>query len=450
MGDFFGLNLALTALYAQRRGLETTGQNIANVNTEGYSRQRVRMIAAAGPVVPAFHSRTDGATGGGVLVDGVDRLRDQFLEARALQEHANENALEQSQLVYNRLELLFSEPSDTGLGALFAEFWNSWDDVANRPDDPAARGQVIERATTLAAGLNQAASQLDTLADDAHTQLQAVVAEANGVAGSIAKLNVAIRTASTAGLSPTDLLDQRDMLVSRLSNLVGVTTKIHDDQTVDVYVGSMAIVRGPVPARLEAVVSPTPAYVRWAEGGQKADISTGRAGGLLEAANVVLPHYKNELQLAVNTLRDDVNTEYMTGIVGGEPFFTNAPDGTLRVNPLIVADPSTLVTGDPGNGPLDGGRAARIAGLVGPDNAYRALIVQVGVDAQTNNRRVDIQKVISEEVDAAREAASGVNLDEEMANMVAYQHAYNAAARFLTAIDEALDTLVNGTGRVGT
>ena len=449
MGDFFGLNLALTALHAQRRGLETTGQNIANVNTEGYSRQRVDLVGVASNVSASFHTRTDNASGGGVLVSGIDRLRDQFLETRALQEHANEHRLSEQQLVHNRLELLFSEPSDTGLGALFAEFWNSWDDLANRPDDPAARGQVIERATTLASGLNQAAEHLQTLAADAATQLQAVVSEANGLATSIAQLNHSIRTATTAGLSPTDLLDQRDLLVAKLSNLVGVTTRIHEDQTVDVYIGSMTMVRATVASPIEAVTTSSPAFIRFQDGGQRADVTSGKSGGLLDTINTILPKYTAELQTVTDTLRDDVNTEYMSGIVGAEAFFTNAPDGSLVVNPLIVADPTTLVTGDPGNGPLDGSRAGRIAGLVGPDNAYRRLIVTVGVDAQTVNRRVDIQKVVSDEVDAARESASGVNLDEEMANMVAYQHAYNAAARFLTAIDEALDTLVNGTGRVG-
>jgi flagellar hook-associated protein 1 len=449
VGDFFGLNLALTALYAQRRGLDTTGQNIANVNTEGYSRQRVNMTAIAGATVPAFHTRTSGMTGGGVVVSGVDRLRDQFLEARGLQEHAAQEQLTENQVVFGRLELLFAEPSDTGLGALFADFWNGWHDVANRPDDPAARTQLIERATTLATGLNNAATELETLRTDAGTQLGTVVAEANGMATSIAQLNLAIRNATTAGLSPTDLLDQRDLLVTKLSELVGVTTRVHEDQTVDVYVGAMAIVRGGDSADLTVDMLASPATLRWAAGGQKADVDSGKAGGLLDAINTVLPRYLAEIQTVTDTLRDDVNTAYKAGIVGGDDFFVNLPNGSLAVNPTIAADPSTLVTGDPGGGALDGSRASRIAALSGPDNAYRRLIVTVGVDAQTANRRVDIQQVITDQVDAARESASGVNLDEEMANMVAYQHAYNAAARFMTAIDEALNTLVNSTGIVG-
>jgi flagellar hook-associated protein 1 FlgK len=85
----------------------------------------------------------------------------------------------------------------------------------------------------------------------------------------------------------------------------------------------------------------------------------------------------------------------------------------------------------------------------GPDELYRGLIVELGVEAQTANRRVDIQSEITRQVDAARDSEAGVNLDEEMTSMLAYQRAYEGAARFVTAVDQMLDTLINRTGLVG-
>src|SRR5690606_21987542 len=109
---FFGLRVALSSLYAQRRGLEITGHNIANANTEGYSRQRVGLESAGGQTVPAIHSQWAGA-GAGVTVRGVDRLRDQFLESRALVEHGVDAGLRQSQQVMARAELVFAEPGES-------------------------------------------------------------------------------------------------------------------------------------------------------------------------------------------------------------------------------------------------------------------------------------------------------------------------------------------------
>ena len=106
-----------------------------------------------------------------------------------------------------------------------------------------------------------------------------------------------------------------------------------------------------------------------------------------------------------------------------------------------------------GSGDAGGGNALRLAGLNstdgGPDRVYRALVVQLGVEAQTANRRVEIQSSILTQADAAREADSGVNMDEEMTNMLAYQRAYEGAARFMTSVDQLLDTLINRTGLVG-
>jgi flagellar hook-associated protein 1 FlgK len=449
VGDFFGLNLALTALYAQRRGLDVTGQNIANVNTEGYSRQRVSLSAITGASTPAFFARVSG-TGGGVKIDGIDRLRDQFLELRGYQEHASQQSLAVTKDTLAKIELVFGEPSDTALSASFADFWGGWADLANHPNDPATRSALVEKGTTLAAGLNDATRQVNALGADALSKLKSVVAEANATAQSIAHLNDAIRNATVSGNPASDLLDQRDLLVSKLSNLVGVTTRPHDDGTVDVFVGSMAMVRDVHSTNLAVDTSGPTVAIDWASAGIPADISSAEAGGLLGVVNGTVPQYLARIKSVSDQLRDDVNAAYTAGVTPpATPFFTNATDGSLVVNPTIVADPSTIIAGAAGAGPLDGNRALQISTLAGPDQAYQTLIVSLGIDAQTTNRRADIQDAVTRQVDAAREATSGVNLDEEMANMVAYQHAYDAAARFMTAIDQTLDTLIHGTGLVG-
>jgi flagellar hook-associated protein 1 FlgK len=161
VSTFSGLNAATTALWAQRRALDVTGQNIANVNTDGYSRQRADLQAMGGSVVPAFYSTSPGI-GQGVTVDDVIRIRDAFLEGRGQTEHANSARLTAESEALELVEQAFREPGDTGIQSLLSDLWSGWQDVANKPEDLAARGQVLERLDTLVGGLHFSQASLDS------------------------------------------------------------------------------------------------------------------------------------------------------------------------------------------------------------------------------------------------------------------------------------------------
>jgi len=297
VSDFNGLRIALSSLYAQRKALQVTGQNIANVNTEGYSRQRVELIADSGPSTPAGESRYAGP-GMGVLTGDTTRLRDQFLELRGYQEHAIDAGLKESQSVLSRVELAFDEPSDDGISKLITSFLAAFDDVANNPDDLAARAQLVEQGKTLAAGFTQLDSALTTQRSSAITELTSVIAEVNVAAARIAELNQNITTATLNGFSPNELMDQRDLLIAQMAEQVGVTVRPSDDGHVDVFVGGTAIVRGTRAVPLQVEVGTDPAQtvrVTWASDSYPAGV-TGKAGGLLSGVNDVIPRYRDGLR----------------------------------------------------------------------------------------------------------------------------------------------------------
>jgi flagellar hook-associated protein FlgK len=454
VSDFNGLRVALSSLYAQRKAMQVTGQNIANVNTEGYSRQRVEMIADSGPSTPAGESRYSGP-GMGVLTGDTTRLRDQFLELRAYQEHAVDAGLKESQSVLARIELAFDEPSDQGMSKLISGFLAAFDDVANNPDDPAARAQLVEQGKTLAAGFSQLDTALAMQRQSSITELDSVVAEVNIAAARIAELNQNITTALNNGFSPNELMDQRDLLVSQMAEQVGVTVRPGDGGHLDVFVGGTAIVRGTRAIPLQVEVGTDPAQtvrVTWASDSYPAGVA-GKAGGLLTAVNEVIPRYRDGLSAVAQQLSDDVNAVHRTGYAldgsTNRDFFVAAPGGGIQVNAAIVADPRLVAAAASAGATRDGSVAQQIAELTGVGDRYNRMVVDLGVETQAINRRVDVQAAIVQHVDAARESTAGVNLDEEMAAMLQYQHAYDAAARFLTAVDQMLDTLINQTGLVG-
>lgn len=458
MSNFSGLNIGLSSLYAQQRGLQVTGHNIANANTDGYSRQRVDLSANHGPVSPAVHSRWSGA-GNGVTVDGTDRVRDEFLEGRALVEHGRDAALRAVNGVLREVETTFAEPGDIGLQSQMSDFFNGWDDVANNPDDLAARTQLLERAETLATGLNRAAAGLTGLRDVSVQQLDALTEEVNATATRVAELNQAVSVATRSGLSPNDLADQRDRLVSQLADLVGATRQVDQDGMVTVLVAGRPLVSGPDTLELE-LSGTDPAQLTWVADGVTASIVGGQVGGLLSSVNEILPRHAARLDEIAAALADTVNTVHVDGVDqagnAGQPLFVSA-SGPLSATSIRVglSDPTQLAAAETGSpaGSRNGANAMRLAELAGAtgssDTLYRAYIVDLGVEVQTSRRRVDIQAQMTAQVDAAREAVSGVNLDEEMTNMITFQRAYEAAARFVTSVDQMLDTLINRTGLVG-
>src|SRR5690348_18071559 len=160
MGTEFGtIGSALSALQAERKALEVTGQNIANSSTAGYTRQRAVFQAVGGSVIPAMYSKSDGV-GAGVNLSDVQRLQDAFLEQRANTENGTLSNLSTAQGTLSNIENSFGEPGDGGLQALLSSYWNGWDDVANHPDDASARTALIGTAQSLASGLNVAAGSL--------------------------------------------------------------------------------------------------------------------------------------------------------------------------------------------------------------------------------------------------------------------------------------------------
>jgi flagellar hook-associated protein 1 FlgK len=562
VSDFSGLRLALTSLEAQRRGLEVAAQNVANANTDGYSRQRIDLVSLGAPAVPALWSKFNG-DGEGVKVDAVTRFRDAFMEIRAALEHGAMGNLDVGATTMNNIQQLFNEPSDSGVAQQLSDLWSSFADVANHPEDLAARTQLLERASTVATSINGVSADLKQMQINLKTEVSATIDDINSKAQQIAALNKAIKANSIAGLSVNDLEDQRDLLANQLAEASGATLQQGQYGQVNVYLAGNALVQDDTSTDLKLDTSGSPVVVRWANTNAQAVITSGKAGGQLNAINSTIPTYLGYLNNVATTLRDEVNSMHgqmsgtlavgnqdqsvntdmmfdisidgspfatadVTGAdwsgaggaaalqtamqsaldsavgagnatatvtggngtdlhisisgaaghsiqvratagnsgfltllgntavgldgIGGRQFFTGTDAATLAVSSDVAGNPSAVAASIASKGALDSSNALNLADLgsaqSGADSTYRQLIVQLGVDTQNATSRDTIQQKSTASLDQSRLAQSGVNIDEEMTNMVEFQHAYDAAARFMTAIDSMLDTLINHTGLV--
>jgi flagellar hook-associated protein 1 FlgK len=470
---FGGLNTALTSLYAQKRGLDVTGQNIANSSTEGYTRQRVRLAANQGGLNPGVYSTVD-ATGNGVRIAGVDRSRSEYLEERGRSEHGNAAYLTNQTAAYNSIEDVFAEPSDTALQARLHDMWDAWNDVANNWQDPSTRTALIERSVTVATTLNDAHASLSNQFQAGANQLSTYVDQVNTLAGTVATMNNKIVVAQQAGLQPNELMDQRDQAIMQLSELSGATTVQQPNGAINVYIGNGPVVSGFTARAIKAVgpttldgMSPTSqAGLQWTDTGTSV-VAGGTMGSMVDTMNTIIPNISGQLDAVAQKLADTVNGRHETGYsmdgTTGEPFFTVDADGHTDAKTIKVAvtDPAKVafssynpVSADPTvPGTVNHDVADALTDLGnsgnGPDQVYQQMIGQLGVASQASARRTDIQNSVRDQVDTDRGAESGVNLDEEMTNLLTYQRGYEAASRVLTTVDSMLDQLINRTGLVG-
>ena len=475
MSTFSGLNTAGTALWAAQRAMDVTGQNVANANTDGYSRQRVDLQSVAAGAVPAMWS-TGQQVGQGVNADQVTRIRDAFLQVQAQGSHSSVASLTVQDGTLTAVQQAFQEPGSNGIQAQLSSFWAGFGDIANHPADSGARSQLLERAQTLAAGIRSTNGSLDQQWGQTRDSLQALLTDANATAASIAGLNQEIKAATQTGLSTNELADKRDQLIMKLSEQIGASSVDMGDGTLNVVVGGTTLVAGGTALGMELTgpndsrgTASAPLVIQTRPGGTPLRVG-GTADGDLTSMTSIIPGYQKQLDGIAQQLATQVNAAHQTGYdqdgnAGGK-FFTDGAGGGTAVTAanLTVALTSTrqvaAATVDPASagGTLqpDGTWSAvssdsnladtlfqqRLLGT-GADATYNSMITGLGVQATATSTTLSAQSVISTNVDAAVESTSGVNLDEEMTNMLQFQHGYAAAGKLVSTINQMLDDLMN-------
>lgn len=478
MSTFSGLGTALSSLIAQRQALEVSGQNIANANTVGYTRQRAAMASLPAATVPSMFSTSNGV-GIGTAVTGIDRLGDAFLDARVRNETSGASRLAAVATEYDTLETTIGEPSTTGFSKDLSSFWSAWSDVVNNPSSSSARAVVLERGKAVADRLGTMYQDVGTQWQQALTTTSALITEVNTTAANVADLNTRILAITNAGGSANELMDQRDLLVTSLSGLVGASVRTRDDGTVDVMVAGNALVSGSTanplalsgnsPASMIDAMEQdaAPVSIVWARSGNAAGVDGGRLAGLLTAlapadSGGVLTGAASSLNTVATTIATTVNAIHaegytVAGYAAGEKagdFFGFAAGRPAALGLTVeVTDPAGIGVAGGGAGALDTSVGKALAALAtdpkGADAAWSAFVVDLGVKSASAASRATVAETARSTAANAQLAQTSVDTDEETVNMLAFQRAYEGAARVLTAVDEMLDTLINRTGVVG-
>ena len=468
-GLYTALNGSVMALDAQRRAIDVAGRNLANVYNTNYARERV-IFGSRGTVVTA-----EGAQSLGIEALGVEQIRDTLLDRQVLREVSLSNSYDQQQQAYQRAQAGLgldlanagaATSSDTtsnsdGLGSALSNFFNAFQSLASRPTDTAQRQTLIQQATTLTDGFHLADSRLAQVQSDLNDQINTDVDSANQLLQQIADLNGQIGRVEIAQPgSATDLRDQRQADLEKLAAKLPVEVRdsgagqvqltLKDANGNDVVLVDHGTVQGTVAFDGTNISAGLPAT--------KVVLAAGSIEGALTARNGAVQDLRDNLNHLAQQLVTSVNTAYNPTATPGGDFFdaTCLTAGTIQLASALTVNTLKAGTGAAG----DNSVALAVAGMADQQftvasgaaidgtfaQCFAHSVSDLGQALATANTNVQDQTNIEQLVRTQRDSVSGVSLDEETADLVRYQRAYQASARVFSVVNDLLDTVVNKLG----
>lgn len=467
-GLFSSLNASVKALTAQSRAIEMAGKNLANVNNTSYARQRV-IFGDRGTV-----QTPDGAQSLGLEALGIQQLRDALLDRQVMREVALNSGYGMEQQILQRAQASLGQSvggaadastgssGGTGIGGALDDFFNAFQGLASRPTDTGERQTLLQKVDILTDRLRLADNRLAQTQADIDTQIQGDVSEANQILQAIADLNTQIGRAEIGHPgSAVDLRDQRQAKLEELSAKLPVEVRpgtngminvvLKDASNADVVLVNDNVVTGPVTFTGTGFTGGSPATAL--------AISSGSAATALATRDGAVQDVRDRLDALAHQLVVSVNAAYNPSATPGADFFdpTGITAGTINRLSGITAANLKAGTGAAGDNSIATAVAAigsQVFATSGGDfvngtisQFYNNTVSNLGQALSSANSRVDDQSNIEKIVRSQRDGVSGVSLDEEMADLVKYQRAFQASSRVFSVIDELLDNVVNSLGR---
>jgi flagellar hook-associated protein 1 FlgK len=439
------INNALSGLNAANVALIVTGQNVANAAVEGYSRQAARFETAGSPL-------------GGVSVVSVERIVDAFLNDDIWRTSSALGYYEAKQSYLGYIEEVVG--TDTlNFNDAITEISNAFSAAATTPDSTAFRQEIISTSESLLQDLAQMNGAIEGQLSKLSLEMTNLALTSSSVTSQIAEINDKITQAEAKGLPTSELKDNRERLVTELSDTIGIAITDRADGSIDISTLSGApLVIGSKAA--EVTVSGTTVTTDLAgQSFQLTDQVGGRFGGLISADTQVIQPTFESLNTLVKDLADDMNTALsegfdLNGDAGIALFDYNPvnPLGTITINPLITPDKIALVGGE-----FDGGGtwvavggsgdntniANIVASIADNGSGFTSLVGELAINSQQNQNSILTSTTLNESAILARDSRSGVNLDEEAASLMHFQQMYSANAKVITTADQMFNSLLN-------
>ncbi|MGZ6468837.1 MAG: flagellar hook-associated protein FlgK, partial [Bdellovibrionota bacterium] len=463
-------NIGKSGLMVTKQSLTTTSHNIANVNTEGFSRQNVEQTA--GPA----HGSGRLSFGSGALAKKVTRISDEFLEKRIQKEHKNFANMEEKDVYLQQTEQIFNESNNDGLNRLATRFFNEFRQLSTDPSNPAIRSAVRESSNQLSSDINRMDRELKEVSHNIDARLEGYVGEINSLAHEVRDLNLLIERSELDGGQAPDLHDKRDLALKKLGALTDISVESDNSGRVTVTMaGHAAIVVGENVTELSVVRTPADEVTGKKEGAvdvvlnqpvpEKMNryLKAGRLGGLLEVRDKDIGAAQDRINNIAYTMANEVNNLHRQGfgLDGGtnRDFFAPPVDkegaaAGLKISKDISENLDAIAAAKDPSGQSDNRMAIALSGIgdmkgiMGDKDSsilesYNSMVSELAVKTGATKRGLVFQKDVLSQLENVRESLVGVNLDEETANLIKFQHAYAASAKVMQVADQTLQEVLS-------
>lgn len=508
MSSFGSLSIGISGLLANRRGLETVSHNIANADNPAYTRQRVTSADSTYIYNGAYKKGTgvDVQTINQIRDEFIDiKIRNEVSDFSYNGERYN--IFTQVEAILNEKGQI-NDKVTGGLAKTMDDFWKQWDEVAKDPSNLTVRGVLKERAEGFVTTVRHMYKQLDDLQKNLNTRVVDLVDETNKIAREIADLNKKIVSAEASGISANDYKDNRNALIDRLAQVTDISVSEDSKGYVNVAIAGIHIVLEGSTKELEykQPLGGTLVDVHWSGETNPLvldkDIKSGELMAVLQARGSVdgntvtkegfievIPAMKEKLNELVGVIAIAINEQHKGGVTldgtpaknffeieGGGDLITYKKDNNgniiigsdgkpeidkININAsnieLNIKSLNDIAASGPGGGSGNSQNAEAILALrdkllysgegLTIDEFYKDTISDLGLGGQSAYNMMEAHGRILIELDNKKQAVSAVSLDEEMSDMLKYQHAYNASTRFINAIDEMIDVIINRMAR---
>lgn len=472
----YGFNSAVKGLIASQRGLYVTNHNLNNINTEGYSRQIVKQRAT-----DPFNISGVGFLGTGTEIYDIERVRNSYINLKYWNESApmGEWGIKKDTLM--EIEKLFSEPSDSGFGKYIDDFFESLDNLSNNLSEDSYRQPVKESGIALTKHINETAKRLSNLKKETEFIIETKIKQVNDIGERLVSLNKQIHSLEIHGRAANDLRDERELLIDELSKIVNVKVNESDSGKYKVTINGITFVDHDYMTTMKYVPEDenninSPKVLKWANG-NKVNLKSGELKGLIDLVDGDgengsyrgIPYYQKKLDEFAKGFAEKINEQHRLGYgldgstnINFFDYDEKNPASTINIHKDIIEDVRKIAAAGEDGGVEDNKNLHKIIDLREdkdffpegmskgtPDDFVSSILSSMAVDSMQANRMEGTQTIIMKNIVRRRQSESGVSIDEEISNLVKFQHAYVSAAKMITTFDTILDVTINRLGLVG-
>jgi flagellar hook-associated protein 1 FlgK len=447
------LGIAINALIADQGSLQVTANNIANANTPGYTREQANL--AEQPPVQIGNL----LFGEGVVLQNIQSIRDAVLELRIQQENQIQQGLSSFIDGAKQVQALFNETQGVGLENVISQFFSSFQALSTNPTSIPLRQGVLSAAQSLVDAFHQTSASLQQIQKGLDQTVTQDVGQVNLLASEVARLNGQISAAQVSGQSAGALIDQRTQLVNQLANLVGlnITNNESGTYTISTENGTPLVV-GVQSYALQAQLDPASGtqHVYFNGNDITSTITRGALGGTLQVRDQMVPSIQSSLDTLAANIVNSVNAQHAAGYdLSGNPggsFFTplTGTAGAATQISLAVTDPSQIAAGSDGTLGSNGNALALAAienqPIVSGQTAtdfYAGMVNNIGSQVSFADSRQQAESALILQLKNQLNSVSGVSIDQEAANLVMFQQAYEASAKVVSVISQLMQTTIN-------